>query len=230
MTSPGHTDPAAEALGLSFADPSLLTAALTHPSWTTEHGGEDYQRLEFLGDAVLALIVSERLFATFPDLPVGDLTRMRISVVRGGALARGARAVGLAPLIRLGKGAARGRDHERLSVLEAVMESVIGAVYLDGGLAAARAFVERALAVMLDPRTLLEQVSDAKSRLQEHTQAHDLGLPCYRSTGHEGPDHEPTFFVEVLLGEEVVGRGSGPSKQAAGQAAAADALAALTTR
>jgi ribonuclease-3 len=230
MTPSEHVDQAAEALGLEFADPALLAAALTHPSWAAEHGGDDYQRLEFLGDAVLGMIVSEAVFEAFPDVAEGDLTRMRISVVRSGALARAARAMGIGPLIRVGVGAARGRDQERASVLEAVMESVVGAVYVDGGLEAARAFVKRALAVMLDPSVLVEQVSDAKSRLQEHTQAHGLGLPRYVASGHEGPEHERTFFVEVLLGEEVVGSGSGHSKQSAAQAAAADALAALTQR
>jgi ribonuclease-3 len=229
MTPSEHVDRACEVLGLSMRDPALLETALTHPSWASEHdAAPDYQRLEFLGDAVLALIVSERLYLAFPDLPEGDLTRMRISVVRGGALARAARGLGLGPLIRLGRGSSRGRDQDRTSVLEAAMESVIGAVYLDGGIEAARSFVDHALAEMLDARALAAQVSDAKSRLQELTQARGLGLPEYRETGHDGPDHERTFSVEVVLGERVVGAGSGPSKQAAAQAAAAAALVSLS--
>jgi ribonuclease-3 len=227
MGSSEHTERVAERLGLVFRDLDLLAAALTHPSWAAENDGADYQRLEFLGDAVLALVVSERLYASFPDLAEGDLTRMRISVVRGGALARAARTLGLSGAIRAGRGASRDRDHERSSVLEAVMESVIGAVYLDAGLEAARSFVERALAEMLDEGTLAAQVSDPKTRLQEHTQAHGLGLPTYRETSHEGPPHDRVFFAEVLLGEDVIGSGSGASKQAAAQAAAAAALASL---
>ncbi len=228
MTPGDDTASAARSLGLTFNDPDLLAAALTHPSWSAEHGGPDYQRLEFLGDSVLGVLVADIVYRRFPDLAEGDLSRMKMSVVRMGTLARAARDMGLAEHIRLGKGARQGGEHERPSVLEAVMEAVIGAVYLDGGLEAAREFVDRALAGGLDPAALLEQIADSKSRLQEHTQAKGLGLPEYRTTGHEGPDHARTFFVEVSLDGVVIGRGSGASKRLAAQEAAAEALSALT--
>jgi len=149
---------------------------------------------------------------------------MRTSVVRGGALADASRALGVAPLIRLGKGAARAGEAERSSVLEAVFEALTGAVYVDGGLDAARDFVRSALASRLEPDALLATITDAKTRLQELTQGRGLGLPAYEVVSHEGPAHDRTFVVEAIVDGRAVGRGSGSSKQAAAQAAAAEAL------
>ena len=210
-----------------MADETLFVRALTHPSWSAENGGDDYERLEFLGDSVLGLVVAEHLHQAFPDRPEGDLTRMRTSVVRGGALAEAARDLGLAGLVRLGKGAARAEEGDRSSVLEAVFEALVGAVYLDSGLDAARRFVLGALSERLEESALVDAVTDAKTRLQELTQGEGRGLPSYRVVSEAGPPHHRTFEVEAVLGDRVLGRGSGASKQAASQAAAAEALETL---
>lgn len=222
----GTADAAALAarLDLTFLDPALFLRAVTHSSYVAEHDGDDYERLEFLGDSVLSLVVSEHLHETFPDLPEGDLTRMRTSVVRGGALAAAAREIGVPGLVRLGRGALRAGDRDRSSVLEAVFEAIVGAVYLDGGIEAARRFVLGALASRLRSDVLVAQITDPKTRLQEATQARGLGLPSYRVVTQEGPAHERHFVIEAELDGRVLGRGTGASKQAAAQAAAAEAL------
>jgi ribonuclease III len=212
-------------LGTAFADAGLLLRAVTHPSWALEQGGQDYERLEFLGDSVLGFVVAEYLHATFPELAEGELTRMKIALVSGPALAETGRELGLADAARLGRGAAR--EGIKPSVLEAMFEAIVGAVYLDAGVDVAREFVLRALGSRLDPAALVAGVSDPKSTLQEYTQARGLGLPAYRITGNEGPAHDPRFFAEVEVGERVVGRGDGTSKQSAEQAAAEAALETL---
>jgi ribonuclease-3 len=227
MTSAERIDQAARALGLAFCDPSLLERALTHPSWSEEHGGGDYERLEFLGDSVLGLVTAEYLHQTFPDASEGELSRMRSGLVRTRALAEAARRLRVGEFVLLGRGAAQDREGERPSVLEAVFEAIVGAVYLDGGLEAARAFALAALLVHVDLDVLAGETEDPKSRLQHVAQARGLDLPVYRPTGQEGPPHGRTFHVEVLLGGEVAGAGSGLSKRAAAQAAAADALSSL---
>ncbi|MDO8916081.1 MAG: ribonuclease III [Coriobacteriia bacterium] len=227
-TSPRAGDPDAAVLaasvGLTFADPELFLRAITHSSFAAEHGGEDYERLEFLGDSVLSLVVSEFLHESFPQRPEGDLTRMRTSVVRGGVLADAARDIGVPDLVRLGRGATRAGDRDRASVLEAVFEAISAAVYLDGGLEAARGFILGALGSRLRPEVLLAELTDPKTRLQEATQARGLGLPSYEVVSEGGPAHERCFMVEAVLGGRVLGHGSGHTKQAAAQAAAAEAL------
>jgi ribonuclease-3 len=203
-------------LGLTFRDPDLFLRAITHPSFTAEHGGQDYERLEFLGDSVLGLVVSEFLHERFPQHPEGELTR--------GALAAAAREIGVADLVRLGRGAARAGDMGRASVLEAVFESITAAVYLDSGIEAARSFVVTALASRLRDDVLVAEVTDPKTRLQEATQARGLGLPAYHVISEDGPAHERRFVVEAELDGRVLGRGAGATKQAAAQAAAAEAL------
>lgn len=217
-------DSAQQAVGHRFADPSLLERAFTHPSWAAEHGGGDYERLEFLGDSVLGFVVAAHLLRAFPERPEGELTRMKSSIVRGGVLAQAAREIGVATLVRTGRGASRGGDAARASVLEAVMEAVIGALFLDGGLDVAAAFVERALAGPLDALGEASPVDDARSRLQELTQANGSGLPVYRTVAVSGPDHAREYVIEVDVAGVLAGRGAGHSKRAAAQAAAADAL------
>lgn len=232
MSGPTHAqDPDAAALaarlGLTFRDPALFLRAVTHSSYVAEHGGEDYERLEFLGDSVLGLVVSDHLHETFADRPEGDLTRMRTSVVRGGALADAARHIGVPGVVRLGRGSLRAGDKDRSSVLEAVFEAIVGAVYLDGGIEAASRFVLRALASNLRAGVLVAAITDPKTRLQEATQARGLGLPSYRVVSEEGPAHQRHFLVEAELDGRVLGRGDGHSKQAAEQSAAAEALSAF---
>jgi len=216
---------AQERLGVRFADPALLRRALTHPSWSLEQGGLDYERLEFLGDSVLGFIVADHLHETFTDLAEGDLTVMKIALVSGRTLAAVGASLGLQETVRLGRGAAR--DGVRDSVLEAVFEAVVGAVYLDAGLETTREFVLRALGDRMDPAALTASAADPKSQLQEYTQGLGLGLPVYRITGHVGPAHARRFAAEVVVADRVLGTGEGHSKQTAQQAAARDALDAL---
>ncbi|MDY0340702.1 MAG: ribonuclease III [Coriobacteriia bacterium] len=217
---------AEELLGYRFSDDRLLAEALTHPSYAAEHGGmESYDRLEFLGDAVLGFIVADRMFRTFPEEPEGDLTKRKHSIVSGAALSPVATALGVGDLLRLGRGADAAGERERPSVLENALEALVGAVYLDGGLEPAREFVagfETAL-----PTQHASAAADAKSLLQQWTQADSGSLPVYRVVAAEGPPHARTFTVEVSIDERVTGTGTGPSKQAAEKAAAAQALAVL---
>ncbi|MHB1135253.1 MAG: ribonuclease III [Coriobacteriia bacterium] len=219
-------DRAERVLGYRFADADLLAAALTHPSYAAEHGGaEAYDRLEFLGDAVLGFIVADEMFRAFPDEPEGDLTRRKHSVVSGAALAPAAVALGIGELLRLGRGAEAAGERERPSVLENALEALVGAIYLDGGLDAAREFVacfRRAI-----PTQRASAAGDVKSLLQQRTQASAGSLPEYRIVRAEGPPHARTFSAEVWIEGTLMGNGSGVSKQAAEKAAAAAALAAL---
>ena len=217
---------AEELLGYRFSDERLLAEALTHPSYAAEHSGAaSYDRLEFLGDAVLGFIIADTMFRTFPDESEGDLTKRKHSVVAGAALAPVATALGVGGLLRLGRGADAAGERERPSVLENALEALVGAVYLDGGLEAARDFVARFEAVL--PTQRASAAGDAKSLLQQRTQADGGSLPSYRVVSTEGPPHARTFAVEVSIDERVVGVGTGHSKQAAEKAAATAALARL---
>lgn len=212
-------------IGHVFADMSLLETALTHPSW--EGQGENYQRLEFLGDAVLEVAVSEWLYKQYPDAPEGDLTRARAALVKEGSLAEAARRLMLGPEIRMGTGEARGKGRNKPSILSDVMEAVIGAVYLDAGQEEAFQLVYRALKPALEAG--LQADTDYKTRLQEMMQAQGFTAPVYEQTGRSGPAHEPEFEMQVLCGNGMLARGRGRSKQAAQQAAAKVALEILQT-
>jgi ribonuclease III len=212
-------------LGVSFSDRALLLRALTHPSYSLEHGGDDYERLEFLGDSILGWVVATHLFAAFPALDEGSLTRMKVALTSGRTLAEVAREIDLGPWILFGRGAVR--EATRDSVLENVFESLCGAVYLESGAEAARAFVLRWLDGRVDPDALLATVADPKSRLQEHTQGLGLGLPVYEIVDRSGPAHDPRFTATVRVGAEILGSGEGGSKQDAQQAAAVAALTEL---
>ena len=209
-------------LGVPVRDPELIRRALTHPTWALENGGEDYERLEFLGDAVLSWVVAPRLYDTFPDLPEGALTRMKIALTSGRTLTEVARELGLGPAIRFGRGATQ--ESERASVLENALEALVGAIYLDAGIDAAGEFALRVLGDRISREHLLAVPEDAKSRLQALTQGAGLGLPTYRIVEHSGPAHSPTYTVEVSVGDRVLGLGSGATKQHAQKAAAAAAL------
>lgn len=217
----------AERLGHSFRDPALLERALTHRSWANERSSrETYERLEFLGDAVLGLITAEWLFARFGEAPEGELSRRKSYLVSEKVLAAEGRRLELGDALLLGVGEERSGGRDKPSLLADALEAVLGAVYLDGGPEAARKPIFR----------LLERASssgppfglrDAKSRLQERTQALDRELPSYRLAGEEGPDHEKLFTVECRVGDRLVAVGQGGSKKLAEQRAAAAALAAL---
>jgi ribonuclease-3 len=214
-------------LGYDFRDPALLQKALVHTSYVNERPGkglESNERLEFLGDAVLGVIVAHRLFEVRPESPEGELTVLRAWLVRQSTLARWARQVSLGPQLLLGRGEARGGGRDRPALLSRGFEAVIGAIYLDGGLEAARSallpLVDHELRSGFSP----QRVVDAKSRLQQVTQARFEQTPIYSMVDHSGPGHAPLFVVEVRAGPDIVARGSGHSKRAAQQAAAHAAL------
>ncbi len=214
-----------ERLGLKIHDLDLYRRALTHPSSTRDGKGSDHERLEFLGDAVLVGIVASKLYRDFPDLPEGDLTRMKVALTSGRTLAAVARELDLGRVMRFGKGS---EYHAALpSVLENAFEALVGAVYLDLGLEAATEFVMRVMGDRIDRDALLAAPVDAKNRLQEITQADGLELPAYAIVDRTGPAHDPVYTSEVSFAGRVRGRGMGPTKQRAEQAAAIDALEAL---
>ena len=234
MSSAPSTDPSAlqELLGHHFADPSILLRALTHRSWKEEQTEPcaDNQRLEFLGDAVLGLVVSEELWAGL-DLDEGGLSELRASLVCEEALHRRALELGLGSYLRVGRGAMRRGDAERPSTLADTYEAVLAAVFLDGGLDAARQTVRTWLcAAVLEARSrstasLRESVRHPKSRLQEWLQPRGRGTPTYREVSQEGPNHAAMWTVEVVLADgTVAGVGRGGSKRDASTLAARDAL------
>jgi ribonuclease-3 len=214
-------------LGYAFRDPSLLQAALVHTSYVNERPGrglESNERLEFLGDAVLGVIVAHRLFEVRPESPEGELTVLRAWLVRQSTLARWARQVGLGPHLLLGRGEARGGGRERPALLSRGFEAVIGSIYLYGGLEAARSVLLLLIDQELQSGFSPQRVVDAKSRLQQVSQARFEQTPVYSMVDHSGPGHAPLFVVEVRAGPDIVARGSGHSKRAAHQAAAHTAL------
>lgn len=214
-------------LGLRFVDLSLLQRALTHPSYPNEHsraGLEDNQRLEFLGDAVLDFVSGEWLYHRFPEKAEGNLTRLRAALVRTETLADFARDTDLGDCLRLGHGETENGGRDRDSILCAAFEALVGALYLDQGMRAARAYVEPLLVPAIEIIVANQLDKDAKSMLQEWAQA-ELGLtPVYDTVDARGPDHAKEFTISVLIGDEIVGRGVGPNKQSAAQQAAREAL------
>jgi len=215
-------------LGHPFADGELCERALTHRSGAQESAqdGEErgsYERLEFLGDAVLGLLAGEWLYRRFPA-DEGELSKRKSYLVSEPVLAEHARALGLGPLLRLGVGEERSGGRDKPSLLADALEAVIGAVYLDGGLEAARRLVEPLLERGAAEYQLGAARRDAKTALQERLQADAGALPEYRLAGSSGPDHEKQFVVECWAAGRCIGRGAGSSKKRAEQEAAADAL------
>ena len=211
-----------ERLGHVFQNRKLLETALTHPSFGGDHHVPHYQRLEFLGDAVLELAVSRYLYFELPEVDEGKLTRIRAALVREESLNRAARRIGLGDFIRLSVGEERSGGREKPSILSDVMEAVLAAVYLDAGFDEAVRIIGMVLGEELRPEVLKDHL-DAKSRLQELMQR-DGRMPSYDYLSMEGPPHAPVFAYRVMDGEQELGRGSGTSKQNAQQAAARDAL------
>ena len=232
---PGHGRASSPAtlLGFQFRDPSLFERALVHRSYCNEHeleATDSYERLEFLGDAVLELVISARLYQQFPEADEGQLTKSRSSLVRGKVLAGVARRLRLGEMLLVGHGveASCGRDQD--SVLAAVFEAVVAAVYLDQGLEAAREFIHRNLAPELADITQHgAPPENPKSRLQELLQGQGRPTPAYRMAGRVGPDHSPVFRVEALVADRVIGMGQGGKKSDAERAAAEAALDLLSS-
>ncbi len=212
--------------GYSFHQPALLEEALTHKSHLQGKQGEalkDNERLEFLGDAVLSLVISEHLAQTYPDLTEGDLSQTRAHLVRQSSLAQAARRMELGSLLRLGKGEELTKGRGKSSLLANALEAVIAAIYMDGGLGPARDFVLKALEDdlrILDRSNLQASRQDYKSQLQEWCQQHFSTIPEYRLVSESGPDHQKVFEVEVSIQGAIQGRGMGLSKKSAEQEAA----------
>lgn len=209
--TPSRLDEISERLGYRFANEALLTEALTHGS-TQKHKG-DYQRLEFLGDRVLGLIISEHLFRTHPTDGEGQLTHVLSSLVRSEACAEAGDAIGLSDLVIIGSGErAKGMNLNR-TVLGDVMEALVAAIYLEGGLEQARAFVLRCWEKQLSaPRAA---VKDPKTFLQEWVLARALPIPTYKVVSRAGPEHEPVFVVSVEVKDRAPAEGTARSKRAA---------------
>ncbi|HEX7733508.1 MAG TPA: ribonuclease III [Ktedonobacteraceae bacterium] len=214
-----------QALNLHFQDQALLQMALTHRSFIYERAGKGQQcneRLEFLGDSVLACITADFLYRTYPALDEGELSDVRAMLVKGDTLAKFASEMELEQYLRMGKGERNAGISQR--ILASAFEALLGAIYLDQGLEKARAYLLpriQPLAHQIVERRLFK---DNKSRFQELAQAHDGITPIYRLSNQEGPSHDREFTVEVLLGEQVAGTGQGRNKQTAEQAAASAAL------
>jgi len=203
-----------------------IAQAFVHPSYAHEHGVEDNQRLEFLGDAVLQMTVSEILYRRFPRLDPAQLTRFRITLVRQEALARRGRALALGEVLRTGRGKDQGALSGRESVLCDTFEALLAGIFLEDGLEAARAFVEENVEAELAALGAAPWVVDAKTALQRPLERKGR-RPQYRVLERRGPDHRPVFTVGVYDGERELARAEGPSKQAAEEAAARRALDAL---
>jgi ribonuclease-3 len=211
-------------LGREPRRPELFQAALTHRSATDDNN----ERLEFLGDAVLGMIIAEELYQRFPEADEGDLSRLRSRLVSAGPLAQIGTSIGIGAVLRLGSGELRTGGFRRESILADATEALFGAVYLDGGLAEVRELVLRLYAVMLAELQPDEDLKDSKTRLQELLQGRGEALPGYVLEGAEGEPHAQTFSVRCLVqlggGQAVEARGSGSSRRRAEQEAAAGVL------
>jgi ribonuclease-3 len=211
-------------LGHRFSSPALLQRALTHRSWGAEHN----ERLEFLGDAVLSLAVSELLYERFQGSDEGDLTRVRAHLVREDSLHRAALALGLPEVMRLSDGEARGGGAQRASILADAVEALIGAVFQDGGYERARGMVQNLFGDIIQATEVDSWSKDAKTELQEWLQARRIAVPAYRITATQGQAHAQTFEVECAVAALALAeRGEGKSRRTAEQAAARRMLDAL---
>jgi ribonuclease-3 len=220
-------------LGVVFRDASLLEQALTHSSYLNESAdtsGSCNERLEFLGDAVLGMVVAERLYASNPDYQEGRLTSLRSMIVRRESLATTARKLGLGDCLRLGRGEEASGGRTKDKNLADAFEAIIGALYLDQGLEVAASFLLRHLGLLSPGPEARDWTKNYKALLQEALQARNDSLPRYSTVMAVGPDHDKEFTVEVLLDGQPIGRGSGRSKKMAEFAAARNALELLRTR
>ena len=217
-----------KAVGHAFRDRALLLRALTHSSHAYEcdpEAPEDNEVLEFLGDSVVGLVAAEFALAAFPGRNEGELSKLKASATSTLALAKLAREIKLEKAIRLGRGEDRSGGRKKVSILAGSFEALTGAVYLDGGFEAARAFLRPLLGASLKGvRTETQTVNNSKSALQELCQKEGLGVPAYGLVSEKGPAHDRAFTVEVRLGGEVLAKAKGPSKKSAEQAAAGKVL------
>jgi ribonuclease-3 len=217
---------AREKLHATFNDIELLVTAFTHRSYLNEHKTtvrEHNERMEFLGDAVLELVVTEYLYSSYSE-PEGILTNWRSSLVRTESISAAAIKNGFEPYLRLSRGEKRGTDRARAQILANSFEAVIGALYLDQGYEAAKVFIKESILSTFEQILASGSWMDPKSHLQELSQSRETATPLYKVMAEEGPDHDKTFTVGVYVNNELLGQGTGPSKQAAQQKAAEAAL------
>lgn len=223
----GHIENLEQRIGYSFKDKTLLRQALMHSSYTNEHHLHKEncnERLEFLGDAVLELSSSEYLFKLYPDKPEGELTKLRASLVCEPALALSSRQIGLGEYLLMGKGEEMTGGRERPSIVSDAVEALIGAIYLDGGFASAKEFILRYILNDIENKQLFY---DSKTILQEMVQSQYEESLSYKLLREEGPDHNKSYEVQVLLGTSVLGKGRGRTKKAAEQEAAYQGILSL---
>jgi ribonuclease-3 len=228
MSTPGQAsaDALVERLGVSV-DPELLVLALTHRSFAYEAGGlPTNERLEFLGDSVLGIVVTDWLYRTFPSLPEGDLAKMRAASVSQRALSQVARTLELGPCILLGKGERTSGGANKDSILCDAFEAILGAVYLTHGIETSREVVLRLVGPTLELASISGVALDWKTSLQEATAERGLGTPIYEVDG-TGPDHAREFTARVRVGGDVLGSGTGTAKKHAEQEAASEAYRAI---
>ena len=212
-----------EKLGYEFRDPALLENALTHSSCANESRGrrQSNERLEFLGDSILGMVVADHLYRNHPDLPEGELTRTRAALVCEGSLVEVAQCLELGAYLKLGKGEEAGGGRERPSIIADAVEAVLAAVYLDGGIGSARKLIQK---FILDREAEKSASRDYKTALQELVQRESGQVLGYQLIGAEGPDHAKIFSVEVDLNGIPIGQGRGRSKKEAEQNAARAAI------
>lgn len=218
---------ARETLHVTFNDINLLLTAFTHRSYLNEHKKTvqaHNERLEFLGDAVLELVVTEYLYSTYDD-PEGILTNWRSSLVRTESIGAAAVRFGFEPLLRLSRGEKRGTDRARAQILANSFEAVVGALYIDQGYDATKHFITESILSTFEEILSSGSWMDPKSHLQELAQSQETATPVYKVMTENGPDHDKLFTVGVYVNNELRGQGNGPSKQAAQQKAAEAALA-----
>jgi ribonuclease-3 len=210
-------------LGYTFSDPSLLVEALTHTSFSAEHSAPSYERLEFLGDAVLGFVAASMIFDRLPDATEGEMTKLRAVVVDRRSLASVGRSIGITVHIRVGRGEERSGGRDRDSIIADVVEALLGAVYIDGGWGSADRLIRHEWSPIIDERASSAGTTDPRSRLQE------LLAKSRRTVSfvyeQSGPDHGVTFIATALVDGDAVGSGSGPSKKSAAIDAARNALA-----
>ena len=209
-------------LGYTFSDGDILLRALTHVSYARGNAGGHNETLEFLGDAVLDLAVSDLLMRRFPDKTEGDLSKMRAALVNAAALAGKAARLDLGASLRMGKGEERSGGREKTSILAGAFEALVGAIYWDGGYEAARRIIEKYFVQEIGEKKLGQH--DYKTRLQEISQMLFHEPPVYKLVDEMGPDHEKRFVTEIIVGGKMLGRGQGRSKKQAEQEAAKKAL------
>lgn len=221
-----YLDNLEKSIGYTFSDKMLMQQALTHKSFSNEQAefAAHNERLEFLGDAVLELVISDWIYCHYPDIPEGGLTRIRAEVVSEKGLTEIALQLSLGDGLRLGKGEQKSGGREKPSLLSDALEALLGAVYRDGGFSAARAVIEKNFVAAIEKSALLRYGSDYKTCLQERLQAQYGALPEYILSQVSGPDHDRVFSMEVHFQGKLLGKGSGTSKKSAEQKAAAAAL------